>query len=74
MNESAAAWYARAVHDLQIALVEENGHWLRLVKDQSVADGLPIVDDAYLNAVDRADHAQYEVFHAARAWSMEQAN
>jgi len=68
VSESAETWYARAVHDLEVALAEEDAHWLRLVEGQSATDEhLPILDEAYVDAVERVDRAQYQMFQAAKA-------
>ena len=73
MSESAEAWYARAVHDLQVALAEEDAHWSRLAKDKSAADEHPpVLDEAYMDAVERVNRAQYELFEAAKARNMGQ--
>ena len=65
-NESAADWHARALHDLEAARADEDRHWRRLQASQRV--GLtPSLDNAYMDAVDRAELAQDEVLEAERA-------
>ena len=73
VSESTEAWYARAVRELQVALAEEDAHWSRLVQGLSPANGhLPILDEPYENAVERVNHAQYQMFEAAKARNLEQ--
>jgi hypothetical protein len=72
-SESTEVWYARAVHDLRVALAEEEAHWLRLVEGKSTADEhLPALDAAYMDAVERVDRAQYELFDAVQTREKEQ--
>ncbi len=73
-GESAEAWYARAVHLLRVARTDEDGQWSRVREGGPLAENwrVPILDHAYLSAVERADHAQREVFEAAKARNIEQ--
>jgi len=65
-NESAAAWHARAIHDLAAARADEQRHSQRLRTLERV--GLSsLSDNAYMAAVDRAEQAQLEVLEAERA-------
>jgi hypothetical protein len=68
MSESTEDnWFTRTVHDLQVALAEEEAHWSRLVKGQPAAEQLPVFDAAYVDAVEHVDRAQYEMFEAMQA-------
>lgn len=72
-SETAECWNARAARELQAARAEEDWHWQRLVNGQSVSNRQPVLDDAYIMAVERADQAKAEMLEAARALSREQA-
>jgi hypothetical protein len=71
-DESGADWHARVLRDLQAARAEENRHWRRLRDGQP--NGRPaVLDNAYMDAVDRADQVAAEVPEAARAAERERA-
>lgn len=65
-NESAADWHARALRDLEAARADEVRHRRRLQALQRVGLTSPL-DNAYMDAVDRAELAQDEVLEAERA-------
>ena len=65
-HESAADWHARALRDFQAARADEERHRRRLQALQRVGLTSPL-DHAYMDAVDRAELAQFEVLEAERA-------
>jgi hypothetical protein len=65
-NESAANWHARALLDLEAARSDQDRHMQRLRVLQRVGRSSPL-DNAYMNAVDRAEQAQFEVSEAESA-------
>jgi len=73
-NESAEQWHARAAQSCQAAQAEEDQHWQRLSTGKTAMNGgLPVLDNAYMDAVDRADQAESEMLEAARAVNRERA-
>ena len=73
-NESADQWHARAAQGHQTARAEEHRHWQRLSTGKiAMNGGLPVLDNAYMDAVDRADQAESEMLEAARAANRERA-
>ena len=63
-NESAAVWHARALHDLEAARAEEDRHRRRL---RDAAGLISPLDNAYMDAIDHAELAQFEVLETERA-------
>jgi len=71
-NESAEQWHARAARDCQAARATEDQHWQRLSTGNTAMNGgLPVLDNAYMDAVDRADQAESEMLEAAIAVNRE---
>jgi hypothetical protein len=70
-DESAEEWYTRALRNFQAARAEEDQQWQRLRAGEP-AGRQPALDKAYMDAVERADQADFEVLEAARAVDHEQ--
>ena len=74
-NESTEEWHARVAQGYQAARAEEDQHWQRLSTGKTaMSGGLPVLDNAYMDVVDRADQAESEMLEAARAVTRERAN